>query len=841
MAMVELANTIWADGPTSSPSQPPKSQLRQWGTWLESLANLAFTNGKVFATKAALDADLTPAANTPAIVSGDPTPGNDGLYMKVGATETGSWTQLTDFVPGAQIVRAVDAGAGTPNAIVATTNLALSTSGSQLVRLDVFEPNTGSPVTVAFNGSSALTIKTASGNDVVAAGLTASPVLGVVSGSTFRLLSDQASAAIVAASEAAAIDAEAAAVAAEAARDIAEGFASDIVSQGNVPIYALKATVEGGTIPVGITVIRINDLVTAGDGKGGQFTYSATEPASVHKVQSANGRWFERSLGDAFFQDDDLATPYSFIKRSRKWLTPEDYGASGSLSVVDDDALFRTINNAVRIGGWEHPRPIILDTGPLLVSTSSILGMWDSIPTAVNKGIYGLNISGRGANASRIVMQQDSNVTDKFFYDNQDGAGTGSANNGLLFPVFRDFALARQGAGTAKVHGFRLFPTANGYPSQKWRFFNTKFSTLGEVLRIKGTVNGSENLFVGTHASACDSFIVNENSQALNQTVLGCDFERAKADIFKFTRGSGLTVIGGSYIMDAAATADHYILNAPATSDGITGSFLLQALRTEMRSAFARILNLTGNDNGAEYVLRGSSFRTTTGGARNSFVVDPDAAVNLLVESCELNNLHLLEWLAATASYEFAATRPWSRAVFRQNRGLSRDNVTWGSNAIGWTEISGDQLGAMDFSGGGKGKSSGIQSSAANTDRLKVANGWVRNWPCTGRDASVFGEDDFQVIIPIGSIITAVHMKKIASGATATAYQLEVVDGNGVVLGQSVLAQQKDQHTIDVVDLRRHVTDALGGTIRVRYVAATPGSNVNQTFATTDDFAVEYY
>ncbi|MER8959292.1 hypothetical protein [Mesorhizobium sp. M0701] len=216
--MVELANEIWADGPSGSPTDPQKSQIRAWGTYIESLVVLAYANNSVYNLKSAMDANLVPDAYSPALVIGDPTAGNDGLYMKVGATTTGSWTRLLDFVPGAQIVHAIDAGAGTPDALVATSIIGLSMSGSQLVRLDVFETNTGSPVTVSFNGGILLTIKTASGANVAAGGLLPGPVLGFVSGSTFRLLSDQASAAIVAA-------AEAAEAGAEGWRDQAEAFA----------------------------------------------------------------------------------------------------------------------------------------------------------------------------------------------------------------------------------------------------------------------------------------------------------------------------------------------------------------------------------------------------------------------------------------------------------------------------------------------------------------------------------------------------------------------------------------------------------------------------------------
>lgn len=108
------------------------------------------------------------------------------------------------------LIRATDAGSGTPNAIQATTNLPVPPGdAASLIALNIFETNTGSPVTVSLNGGSALTIKTNSGNDVVAGGLVEGMIcLGMKFGSTFRLLSDQVSAAIVAAAEAAAAEAE---------------------------------------------------------------------------------------------------------------------------------------------------------------------------------------------------------------------------------------------------------------------------------------------------------------------------------------------------------------------------------------------------------------------------------------------------------------------------------------------------------------------------------------------------------------------------------------------------------------------------------------------------------
>lgn len=124
---------------------------------------------------------------------------------------------LADADPGLTLpnllIRATDTGAGAPNAIKADTNLPIPAGDSTaLIALNIFEANSGSPVTVSFNGGPALTVKTNSGNDVSAGGLAAGMiVLGYVTGDTFRVVTDQVSAAIVVAAEDAADRAEAAA------------------------------------------------------------------------------------------------------------------------------------------------------------------------------------------------------------------------------------------------------------------------------------------------------------------------------------------------------------------------------------------------------------------------------------------------------------------------------------------------------------------------------------------------------------------------------------------------------------------------------------------------------
>ncbi|MDX0581945.1 hypothetical protein GOD01_03315 [Sinorhizobium medicae] len=205
-----------ADGvPASGPHEVKKSDVRQLLGEYESTINAFLSNGGlIYSSKAAMDADLAHGANSSAWVISDATVANNGIYRKIGSSGVGSWTRVSDL-PFSFII-ASDVGAGTPNAIQATTSIPVSSSA--LVWMNVFEANTESPVTVSFNGGPTLTMKTNGGNNIAVGGLVAGMiVMGIVAGATFRLISDQSSAALLAQVEAAATRAEAAQAAAEAA------------------------------------------------------------------------------------------------------------------------------------------------------------------------------------------------------------------------------------------------------------------------------------------------------------------------------------------------------------------------------------------------------------------------------------------------------------------------------------------------------------------------------------------------------------------------------------------------------------------------------------------------
>lgn len=212
--MAETAAIIWADGPPNEPYSPEKSRIRAWGTWLEYfITGIGGTAGSVFATRAALYGDLAHTANSMAWVISDPTVAYNGIYQKSGATGSGSWARVGDLPYS--FVTLSDTGAGTPNAIQLTS--VIPTSPAALRVANVFEANAGN-VTVSENGGVAKPLLTSSGNQISPGGLLANMMIAYVdSGASYRLLSDQASAAIQAAAEAAKSGAEAARDAAIAA------------------------------------------------------------------------------------------------------------------------------------------------------------------------------------------------------------------------------------------------------------------------------------------------------------------------------------------------------------------------------------------------------------------------------------------------------------------------------------------------------------------------------------------------------------------------------------------------------------------------------------------------
>ncbi|WP_318867160.1 hypothetical protein RWA05_01070 [Sinorhizobium meliloti] len=274
---------------SGTPREIVPQEAQVWGTEVErSILTFQAGGGIIFPDRATMDASLAYAPNQMAWVLGDATVANNGVYRKIGASGAGSWQRLGDLPYS--FIKAVDVGAGTPNAIQATTGIPVS--GSALVLLNIFEANTASPVTVAFNSGDALTIKTNSGNDVAPGGVVAGMiVLGIVSGSTFRILNDQVSSAIVAAAEAAQAAAEAAKADAEdAAQDAANNsydfvrnFHKDGTTSDDANFTTLESLVSGRVIDLQGRKYKVSAKKTGNRYVNGYFVIdNADDTATIH-------------------------------------------------------------------------------------------------------------------------------------------------------------------------------------------------------------------------------------------------------------------------------------------------------------------------------------------------------------------------------------------------------------------------------------------------------------------------------------------------------------------------------------------------------------------------------
>ncbi|ACE92033.1 hypothetical fusion protein [Rhizobium etli CIAT 652] len=374
--------------PSSGVHKPAKPDIRNWGTSLEGFLSTVGSNaGTVKLTRALLFSDVAHAADTMAWVVQDPDVSYNGIYQKIGTSGTGSWVKVSDLPFSFVVAR--DDGDGTPDAILAKIDMPVSEAA--LVVFTVFRGNTGSPVTVSFNGSAALTIKTNSGNDIAPAGLTAGlQVFGRVIGTTFRLITDQASAAIIAAAEAAAADAQ-------GYRDEAAGFKEEAQAFAEA---ALEATLQRGYLFGGEISNNATDLTNDLDIAAGVAATDDSTPALMDFTAvtrqldvaygTGNGGRFDSAIADgtwhifACTNGSDVAIGMS---QSLNPTSAPNYPAGYT--------KYRRLGSRVRISGaWRRvvqrgARHMLLDPLPqnggsaIGTTTSAALFALSGIPTGI--------------------------------------------------------------------------------------------------------------------------------------------------------------------------------------------------------------------------------------------------------------------------------------------------------------------------------------------------------------------------------------------------------------------------------------------------------------------------
>jgi hypothetical protein len=272
---------------SSGMHKPEKPAIIARGTMIEALhaagPNLAY------AIKALLLADLAHAANTLALVWNDGTPANNGMYQKLGASASGSWTRIGDLPTG--VVRITVTG-GTANAIVATATETPLLPGNKLYLLTPTANNTG-PTNISVNAAPAVSIKNALGSSLAANSLLDDlPVLMAWVVDHYQILVSVPVDATGVLNDA--IDAR---DAAEAAEGGAAGYASALGNQVyNFDSYTLA---QAATVPVGVKGLRVFGWAAYGDGPTAEYFRVALQPSTPAGKLRTTDRFLPNGSTDA--------------------------------------------------------------------------------------------------------------------------------------------------------------------------------------------------------------------------------------------------------------------------------------------------------------------------------------------------------------------------------------------------------------------------------------------------------------------------------------------------------------------------------------------------------------
>ncbi|MGO8202836.1 hypothetical protein ACC735_26525 [Rhizobium ruizarguesonis] len=374
--------------PSSGNHKPAKADVRTLLTGYEAVITAYTSNGGlVYTSRAVLFADLAHAANSSAWVIGDATSAYNGVYMKAGASGTGSWSRVADLPYS--FVQLVDAGAGTANAIQLTSTI--PTSQSVLRVANVFEANAGN-VTVSENGGTARPLLTNSGTQIAAAGLLANMMIVYVDdGVSFRLLSDQASAAIQAAAAASAAaaagSASAASASAAAAAASAAGVSLPAVAANRMLVdNAAGTTRESKTLSETMTIL-------AGAVSGRTSTFSL-DNNTLYKARSLKDRWLD------------------------SYRLAEELQFTGGGATATDAAVLQALFNRAKAAGRGE---IILPRGDIALEANVFL----KNPAATNA----IRIVGQGAASTRFLNTSAGQV---MFWIGDDADGV-NKTSGITF------------------------------------------------------------------------------------------------------------------------------------------------------------------------------------------------------------------------------------------------------------------------------------------------------------------------------------------------------------------------------------------------------------------------
>jgi len=605
--MTESASNVFRDFntpgvPASGEYAPEKVLVRRWGREIEAAVGAAQANGGlVFDTKASLDADLAHGANSSAWVISDSTAANNGIYRKSGGSGSGSWSRVADLPYS--FIALTDAGAGTANAIVATSDIPLaSTPYKAILTLNVFEPNTADGVTLSVNGAAAKPLVSVDGSAVAEGTLTAGMGLQLVDdGTSFRILTDMASAGNLAASEAArdlarqwanapedetvedpvngdgnssfhwANKSEAHADRSEAAAAVSSGAMSALVIAENT--FATKATAEAWEPDAAPDYVRTAGYSTAGDGGGALYKQVGSEPSHDGK--------FSITL------DDGVTTVWYELAEERDCRA---YGAKCDGTTDDSAAVLRQ---------YGHLGKIILPP-----DTTTVLSSWSSQSPTAPVTVTGERSVIKDLNASLFTLQDGSGIEVRGVTFEDNAAAVVALNSAANLDKFYwidsgisgGLGIVPAGAACLDIEHVRV---------QNGRFYNLT----ADLLTLKSNIKKADicgNLVDGitTSGNSAQAFVLGKTQLSdqpntgdyicTNNKVVNLEAQgTAAGEVHAFLLYGSRAVVSDNIIMDLSRTG------SGANQEGIEGIYTKVRDVTITGNILVRAGREPGNKGGA--------------------------------------------------------------------------------------------------------------------------------------------------------------------------------------------------------------------------------------------------
>lgn len=528
-----------------------------------------------------------------------------------------------------------------------------------------------------------------------------------------------------------------------------------------------------------------------GDGGGGSWRYVSGESAGTYVDNG--GTVVVPTGGDG---SAAWLRQYSGPLDIR-WFGADPTGASDCT-----DALIGAQDWAFRSTDYTVNETIHFPSGDYLFTQDNPFGQWS--------GTHRARVTFSGDGLATKIRFAPAVSTPAWLYNSEDSGGGAAGDNQLIGATFDGLSFyfdeSNASAG-AEIGGFNFYPKT-GAPVQSFQFLTCSFrgasapTYAGDCIRALGTINASENVFVNCKFKEMRRVVYSENQQALNWSFVACDAEGITGDFLHFEGGSQLTWVGGSFIAEPDSPA--YILRI---SGSVGGNFVFTGIRPEFRNTNARLYLGEQDDNSSVISFRDCDLNTTIGGDRESVRMQSDSAETVVFENCLIagqGGEHLFAFSTPTVPSFWVSYRRYARILIDNCRlpVSIQNNVTWDSGACALFRVSGGtQSGgavtdvpsvALDWESTGKG-----QMGPRSTDgpRLKTHCGLIAQWPTGG--VNELGLNS-QVILPAGSFLRSISIRKKVTAESTDAYQLALINGDGTsvyAVGDQLTFD--DAHSID--------------------------------------------